>query len=232
MSRTRCVVREPVCYWCHGRPTKGVTSRVMLKLHSVCDACGEEEYQKCLRASGFKVADVKAAWERYNKKGEGMTFTLKRMSGKGIRMIARYLAVLKLGGRIHDTPDSFYDGLMERRDLNRRPAEELFTKVVDEFEERLREEEGYLSDNHVQEVASHVQRVLGDGMWIAAEVAADHHRNGVDVPVRRQVKSPSGAKAKGDVAALLKQLNSCTDPEMKRKIRRMLRKLGHRGGSR
>lgn len=164
-----------------------------------------------------------------HNKGGGMTFTLRKMSGKGIRMLARYLAVLKLGGELNDTPESFYESYISSTRQSRRECEAGFAKCTDHYEERLRDEDGYMSSEEVQRVAAFVGKKLGDGMWIEGEVAADHHRNGVDPSPKRAVKS--SVPVTGNVASLLKQLKAAVDPEAKRKLRRQLRKLGHRGGS-
>ena len=159
-----------------------------------------------------------------------MTFTLRRMSGKGIRMVARYLAVLKLGGFLEDTPEQFYNRYEDETGQARRECERLFTKCTDHFEERLRDEEGYLSSNAVQDVAAFVQKRLGEGMWIEGEVAADHLKDGTP---QRKVANPGARQvSSGDIAALVKQLKAETDPVARRKLRRQLRRMGHRGGTR
>lgn len=159
-----------------------------------------------------------------------MTFTLRKMSGKGIRMVARYLAVLKLGGELEDTPETFYERYEDQTKQSRRECELGFTKCTDHFEERLRDEEGFLSSNRVQDVAAFVQKRLGEGMWIEGEVAADHLKEGAP---QRRVADPGAVKvSSGDIAALVKQLKAESDPVARRKLRRQLRRMGHRGGAR
>lgn len=157
-----------------------------------------------------------------------MTFTIRKMSGKGIHLVARYLSIVKFGGRLEDTPEAFYTRWSNSTGEGRHALEQRFAGQIDLYEEKLRDEDGFLSRNDVQKIAEFVQKKIGTGMWIEGEIAADHHRDG------NRVAKPKAAPVSSarDVSALVKQLKSATDPEVRRKLRRQLRKLGHRGGSR
>lgn len=160
-----------------------------------------------------------------------MTFTLRKMSGKGIRMVARYLGITSMGGMLEDTPEAFYERLIYQTGLGRPALERKFTERVDEFETKMRDEEGFLSRNDVQRVCAFVEKKLGPGMWVEGEVEADHRREGA-APSRRGVASTPPRKVSSDVNALRERLKKATDPVERRKLRRQLRKLGHRGGAR
>jgi hypothetical protein len=213
------------CYWCPKPAKKGMASLALQKLHSVCYACGEKEYQQCLEISGFKRSSVLQAQKQYNKEGGGVTYTIRKMSGKGIRTLARYLAILKLGGGLEDTPETFYDRYSSSTGLSRRDCEVAFVNCTDMYEEKLREEDGFISSARAQEVAGAVAKKLGPGMWIEGDVEAEKPRMRVEKPPTKRVVSS------GNIADLVKQLKSSTDPEVKRKLRRQLRKLGHKGGA-
>jgi hypothetical protein len=159
-----------------------------------------------------------------------MTFTLSKLSGKAIRLISRYLAMVQLGGKLGQSPDVFYEAYCVRTGESAVEAERKFGNLTDEFENRVRDEEGFLGDHY--DVVEYVRGRLGEGFLREGEAEADHRR-----PAALPVAEPKAAGAampagKSDVARLLKQLKSCTDKSERQKLRRQLRRLGHRGGAR
>lgn len=157
-----------------------------------------------------------------------MTYTLAKMSGKAVRLAARLLAVVKLGGKLDDTPDKFYDRAMEESGLSRIELERKFGIATDKFEERIRDEEGFIGDNLA--VFDQVRKKLGEGFYLQSEVAHDHHINGDGDESRKAKKTRIPEADKGNVKKLLKRLRNTTDKTEARKLRRQLRRLGHRGG--
>ena len=159
-----------------------------------------------------------------------MTYTISRLSGKAIRLMARYLAVQKMGGKLTDTPKEFHSrALADRPGASRVEVERTFGILTDEFEERLRDEEGFIGDCY--EVAGFVREKLKDGFLRDGEVAADH-RSSPAAPVVRPVARVPGHKGPKEVEKILKQLRGCSDPSEARMLRRTLRRMGHRGGLR
>ena len=171
-----------------------------------------------------------------------MTYTLTKLSGKAIRMIARYLAVLDMGGNLEDVPESFFTKVMERNPkVTRVECERKFSLLTDQYEERLRDEEGFLGDHY--NVVEFVKKKLDAGFYREGEVQADHRaagapdRKGKDKERRSASTPPKASKAvapeaKGEVGDLLRELAKCKDSGAARNIRRKLRRLGHRGGLR
>ncbi len=160
-----------------------------------------------------------------------MTYTLSKLSGKAIRLVARYLAIIKMGGRLGDTPEQFYTKYTRETGESAVEAERKFGILTDAFEEKIRDEEGFLGDHY--DVVTFVKEKLGDGFSRDGEVVADHRKEGVpqSTPAPRKTSAANPA-AKVDVDKLLKELKSCKDPKKAKLIRRQLRRSGHRGGLR
>lgn len=164
-----------------------------------------------------------------------MTFTLSTMSGKAIRLVSRYLAMIQMGGKLGDAPDAFYDGCIARTGRSAVEIEREFGMLTDAYENRVRDEEGFLGDHY--DVVEFVRGKLTDGFLREEEATSDHRRKGVattavpsTAPTKR--RAPPGDNDHDRVKGLIKKLASCEDRREKQRIRRALRKLGHRGGGR
>lgn len=169
------------------------------------------------------------------RRREHMTHTLQKLSGKAIRLTARYLAMAEMGGSPKQSPDEFYNYYTDKHRCSHVEAERIFGKLTDTYEERLRDEEGFLASHGVYAVLDVVRGKLKDGFFREGEVATDHHHQGAPPdPGRkgRPTPPPPPAGAPPDIQKLLKQLAKCDDPGQARLLRRALRKLGHKGGLR
>lgn len=170
-----------------------------------------------------------------------MTYTIARMSGKAVRLAARLLAAVQLGGRLTDSPEKFYERAMEETGKSRIELERRHGILTDQFEEKIREEEGFIGD-HV-DVFDTVKERLKDGFFLQSEVAHDHQLTPGSgqrspkfdrgfTPKKKAKKSGPSPGDDGTIDKLLKKLRATDDPAEARKLRRNLRKLGHRGGKR
>lgn len=156
-------------------------------------------------------------------------YIVSRLSPKAIRLIARYKALTNMGGKLTDTPDQFYERYTKSREVSTVEAEREFGIQTDAFEERIRDLDGFLGT--ITEIVDFVHTKLPDGFYLPQEVRADHLSTGAPPSGKSKptARTPAG---KADVAALVKQLAAEKDPVARRKLRRTLRKLGHRGGAR
>lgn len=172
-----------------------------------------------------------------------MTYLLRRMSGKAIRLVARYLARRSMGGRMQDTPEVFFAVLTKISGMSQVQLERIYDQRTDGFEEALREDDAAMARDDVREVCAFVHAQLGEGFYLAGEVAADHRIAAAPSPP--PAAPPPGVaerRGRGRTAAacgpserirkLLRELGEAPDPGTARRIRRTLRRLGHRGGLR
>lgn len=170
------------------------------------------------------------------KREDRMTHTIARLSGKAIRLAARYLAMIQMGGSPKQSPDEFYNLYTDKHGCSHVEAERIFGQLTDKYEERLRDEDGFLARQETYAVLDVVRAKLKDGFYREGEVAFDHRTEGAPPdPGRKSRPTAHVVPAKGvapGTEKLLKQLAKCDNPAQARLIRRALRRLGHRGGLR
>lgn len=147
-----------------------------------------------------------------------MTYVVSKLSGKAIRMIARYMAMTQMGGQLTDSPDQFYDRYTAREGCSLVEAERAFGLKTDELESEVRDTDGFLGS--IYPVVEFVKSKLKDSFYLQQVV-------GDQPPAVAQHK-----RTPGTIKDLLKELAACTDKKQAGRLRKKLRALGHKGGAR
>ena len=149
--------------------------------------------------------------------------TLRRLSSKALRAAGRFLAIQQLGGSIVDTPGEFFAGL-EARGVGRKEGEDQLLRTTDELVARMTNDPGFFGSKNVLNILEWVKKKLGRSF------ERGYKDRGAHLPRRKLDLHP--AQRKREIGALLKWLRKEKDQEVKKKIRRKLRRLGHEGGLR
>lgn len=216
---------RPRCVWCGGLSDRWTQSTLRPKLHLNCASCAELEIQTAEKGEkSFKVGSN----VRRDKVG-AKDYVVSNLSPKAIRLIARYAAILKMGGRLTDTPDDFYARYTQAWGCSSIEAERVFGLQTDKIEEQVRDEDGFLGT--IPQVVDFVHQKLPEGFYLTQEVTGDHRINGGTVRLKAPAPSSSPSSSKKEIEKLVKQLSATTDAAERRQLRRRLRRLGHRGGA-
>ena len=147
---------------------------------------------------------------------------LRELSGKAIRLGARYISVVGMGGSLLDTAEQFFERLKTQTGWETPKLQELYEQRKKEAEEKIMKEPGFF-ERH-KDIFSFVRKKIG---------AQFYKGKGEEVRVMftRRVSDLADKEKGSRIRKLLAELKASKDQTDKRRIRSRLRRLGHTGGS-